>query len=239
MKALLLAAGQGRRLVAEGSGLPKPMTVVAGKPILEYALEHVRDAGVTEVFINLHHRPDMIKKYFGDGKRWGVTIRYSFEPELLGTAGAVLKMARDLNEAFMVYYGDNLCACDLHGLQRYHSEKGGVGTIVIAESYDDLAGGIVECAPDGQLVTFLEKPLVADGNARWENAGIYILERKILSSIPPDRASDFAEDVFPSVLRGGERIYCYRAEGFVRGIDTPERYARVKEAIEQGRLTLK
>jgi len=210
------------------------MAILARKPVLEHVIIHLRAFGIRDIIINLHHHPQVIRDYFGNGGRWDVSISYSYEPELLGTAGAVRNVAGDLQGAFLVYYGDNLCRCDLAGLHEFHIMKGGLATMVIAESYDDLAGGVVERGQDGMVVRFCEKPPSVDGGRRWESAGIYLFERGILDYIPGDRPSDFGADVFPRVLAGGGRIYCYEAEGIVRGIDTPERYRRVKQEIEEG-----
>jgi len=239
MKAMVLAAGKGERFQTCCNELPKPMVKVAGRPVLEHVIGHIRKSGIHDIIINLHHSPKIIRGYFGEGGEWGVSIRYSFEPELLGTAGAVKKVGGEFVESFMVYYGDNLCSCDLRKLREFHASKGGVATIVVAESYDEILGGVIEFDPDGRLISLEEKPASCNGDVRWENGGIYILEPEVLNYIPENRRIDFAGDTFLALLKAGERIYCYEAEGYVRGIDTPERYERVKREIEEGRLPLR
>ena len=239
MKALLLAAGRGIRFSAEGAGIPKPMALVNGKPLLEHAIEHVREHGITRIYINLHYRPPVIQEYFGDGRRWGVEIRYSHETELLGTAGAVKKLEGELDGTFLVYYADNLCSCNLTKMILLHGEKRALATILVSESYDDLAGGVVRCDAEGRILNFLEKPSGATRGERLENGGIYVLEPGIMDYIPDGRPSDFARDVFPRTLRSGEALYCYRAEGYVRGIDTPERYRNLQEELRKGILTVR
>ena len=108
MKAVLLAAGKGERLKPLTENLPKVMISINGKPILEYHIEMLANAGTTDVFINLHHLPEKIMEYFKDGKKWGLKIQYSYEPEILGTAGAVKKLEKELRPGpFLVIYGDN------------------------------------------------------------------------------------------------------------------------------------
>ena len=239
MKAMVLAAGKGERFSSFHDTIPKPMARLGDKPVLEHVIDHLRFFKILDIIINLHHLPRVIMDYFGDGAKWGVAIKYSLEPELLGTAGAILKVADELKETFLVYYGDNLCECDLGKLRGFHRERGGLATIVTAESYDDIAGGVVECAGDGRLIRFVEKPAVTGSGKRWENGGIYILEPDVINCIPESEQCDFARDIFPALLEEGERIYCYKAEGYVRGIDTPERYERIKKEIEEGRLPLR
>ena len=93
MKAIILAAGKGERLKEITNSLPKPMIKVKGKPILQHNIELCREYGVKDIFINVHHLPDVITDYFGNGEKFGVNIKYSFEEELLGTSGAVKKIA--------------------------------------------------------------------------------------------------------------------------------------------------
>ncbi len=93
MKAVILAAGKGERLSEITQSIPKPMIEFKGKPLLQHNIELCKRYGIEDIFINLHHLPDRITKYFGDGERFGVKIKYSYEEELLGTAGAVRKIA--------------------------------------------------------------------------------------------------------------------------------------------------
>jgi NDP-sugar pyrophosphorylase family protein len=238
MKAVLLAAGLGTRFGQGDTRIPKPMALVGGLPLLEHALLHVRSFGVREVFINLHYRPAVIKDYFGDGRKWGVEVRYSHEPRLLGTAGAVRNLARELDGTFIVYYTDNLCSFDLRAMASLHTKRAALATILVSESYDRLAGGLVECADDGRVLRFLEKPAGAEDGPRLENGGVYLLEPRVIDSIPAEGPSDFGRDVIPTLIRAGEPIYCHRAEGFVRGIDTPDRYRNLERALRGGALRI-
>lgn len=95
MKAVILAAGKGERLSEITQKIPKPMIEFKGKPLLEHNIELCKKFGIEDIYINLHHLPEKIKDYFGDGKRFGVKIKYSYEEQLLGTAGAVKRIAGD------------------------------------------------------------------------------------------------------------------------------------------------
>src|SRR5215212_10585561 len=89
MKAVILAAGVGSRLRPLTDACPKPMLPIAGRPLLARTLDWLRASGVAEAALNLHHLPDVVREGLGDGSPWGIRLRYSYEPELLGTAGAV------------------------------------------------------------------------------------------------------------------------------------------------------
>ena len=98
MKAFILAAGKGKRLGHLTKDTPKPMLMLNGKPILEHNILMCKNAGVQDIFTNLHYLPDIITDYFGDGSKFGVNIQYNFEPELLGTAGGILFFLNNLKE---------------------------------------------------------------------------------------------------------------------------------------------
>src|SRR5215218_6658830 len=108
-RAMLLAAGQSRRLGALAGGLPKPMLTIAERPLMEHTVRRLARAGVTDVMVNLHHMGDAIRVHFRDGSDFGVRIHYSDEPQLLGTAGGIRQCREFFSGApFLVIYGDNL-----------------------------------------------------------------------------------------------------------------------------------
>jgi len=132
MKAIILAAGKGTRLGKITKEIPKPMILYKGKPILQYNIELCKKYGITEVFINLHHLGNRIQNYFEDGKKFGVNIKYSFESELMGTAGAVRKIAEDFWCYFTTInsspvssiidstrYNDTISPCDPFSLEPF------------------------------------------------------------------------------------------------------------------------
>src|SRR5437879_2247875 len=118
--AVLLAAGNSTRIAAVGGGIPKPLLPVKGEPILVRNVRWLADAGVRRISVNLHYRGDLIRAALGDGSGWGVRIRYSEEPRILGTAGGVRKLLSSLGETFLVVYGDNLADLDLRAFIKSH-----------------------------------------------------------------------------------------------------------------------
>ena len=127
-KAVILAAGMGTRLGELTRNRPKVMVPIAGKPMLEHHVEWMRAAGVTEFFFNLHYLADVIADYFGDGSRWGVSIRYSREEKLQGTAGSLHGFAEWLDDTFLVQYGDVFSRLDLGRFADFHDQGGGSAT---------------------------------------------------------------------------------------------------------------
>lgn len=238
MKAMILAAGEGTRLRPLTDHIPKPMLLVAGKPILEHNLELLTRHGISDVVINLHHQPQTIVDHFGDGSRWGVHITYSFESELLGTAGAVKKAQEQFASTFLTLYGDNLTTCDLGRLILFHRAKGGIATIALHYRDDPTASGIATLDDRDRITRFVEKPKSHQVFSHWVSAGLLVLEPEVLDVTPEGGPSDLGRDLFPSLLARGEGIYGYRmSQGeYLWWIDTPEDLQRVKAIWEERRV---
>lgn len=238
MKAMILGAGKGTRLAPLTDSLPKCMISIGGMPLLEHTLVRLRGHSVRDVIINLHHKPEVIPAYFGDGSRWGMQITYSPENELLGTAGGVKQAAWFFNTPFLVLYGDNLSTCDLSQLARRHQQNGAMATIALYQRNDPFSSGIAEMDTQDRIVRFLEKPRPEEVFSHWVNAGIYVLAPEILDLIPSGQPCDFGRDVFPRVLSEGLPLYGYRMQGDEElwWIDTPADLERVQQAFEHDRL---
>ncbi len=226
MKAIVLAAGKGTRLGEAAGMLPKPMVPVRGRPVLEHNIRWLRSHGITDLYLNLHHLPEIITDHFDDGAAFGVSIHYSLEENLLGTAGAVRRIAdrywKDAAEPFLVIYGDNLLSYNLTAVQGFHREKGGAGTIVVYEKEDVLQSGIVVTDATARILTFIEKPRPEQVVSHLVNTGIYVLEPAVVDAIPRETLVDFGRDVFPSLLERGCALYAMAPPGSLTAIDTPE-----------------
>jgi NDP-sugar pyrophosphorylase family protein len=235
VRAMLLAAGEGQRLRTFTSDRPKPMLLLGGKPVLEHNVRLLAEHGCKEIAINLHHRPEIIRAHFCDGSGFGVKLRYSEEPELLGTAGAVKNLEKFFGAAtFLVLYGDNLTDCRLDRLLAMHREKRADCTVAVFHREDVGSSGIVEMDEDGRVGRFLEKPAPDQVFSRWVNAGVLAVEPSVLNWIPAGRAADFGRDVLPALLAASRPVYAYpmRQERLL-WIDSPEDYRRAQQQMEQ------
>jgi len=238
MKAIILCAGLGTRLGDLTRDKPKVMMPVGGKPLLQHHIELLRAQGVTDIGINLHYLPDPITGYFGDGKKFGVRIRYSLEKEILGTAGGVKRFAPFLgNEPFWVFYGDNLFVLKLETVVNFHRERKSAATIVLFEHHEPWTMGVVVTDPNGRVLRFIEKgPRESCPAKARVNGGIYLLEARVLDYISPDKPSDFGRDVFPEMLRRGEPLHALFPGIYLEDIGTPERYAKVQKDFAEGKV---
>src|SRR5690349_3413335 len=127
---MVMAAGAGTRLHPLTLSVPKPMVPIANRPVLEYTLANLCRHGITDVVLNLHNHPDLIRGYFKEGAPWGLRIRYSYEPKLLGTAGGVKNVESFLNRGtFLVLSGDGLSSANLSGLVDFHRRHRSIATM--------------------------------------------------------------------------------------------------------------
>ena len=208
-QAVILAAGCGTRLGRLTDTLPKCMVEVAGRPILEHTIAHLASYGVTELFVNLHHRPDGITRHFGTGARWGVDITYLHEPTLLGTAGTVRALRHRLSGTCVVWYGDNLSHCRLDRMWEAHRAGGATATIAVHRRERAGESGVVVLDRTDRVTAFTEKPGPTVTSA-LVNAGIYLLDRGAVESIPRRVPCDFGADALPSMVQSGQPVIGYR-----------------------------
>jgi mannose-1-phosphate guanylyltransferase len=225
MKGVILAAGEGTRLLPLTDNCPKPMLPVGGRPLLEHLLGLLRAHGVKEVAINLHYRPEAVTAHLGDGSRLGMKVFYSHEEQLLGTAGALKNITSLLDGTFIVVCGDLLTDADLTSLVEFHRWRGAVATIALYRVDEPGRAGLVEVAADGRILRFEEKPPRGRCFTDLACAGIYVLEPSVLAEIPEGRPSDLGRDLFPRLIKKGLPVYGLEGIGQVLDIGSPERYA--------------
>ena len=230
MKAMVLAAGKGTRLRPMTDNCPKCLMPLAGRPLLDWTLPWLKDvAGITDCLVNLHYLPEMVRDYVGDGSKYGLRAVYSFEPELLGTAGAVRKVSDFFEEPFYVIYSDNFSQWNLQELKTVHESKGAVATIAVHWREDVTQSGVAEMDNEGRILGFLEKPSAAAVTSHYVNAGFYYLEPTVFDYIPEGEFFDFAYHVFPAMLKAGEPMYAVKMDETIIGIDTKEAYEKADE----------
>ena len=238
MRALVLAAGEGTRLRPYTDDRPKPMVEIAGRPAIAYALQWLRLQGVYEVAVNLHHRPDVLREFVGDGARFGIRVTYSLEPQILGTSGALHPLAAFFRgePAFVVLYGDVLTDLALRDVVERHLASGADATLVLTQVEDPTRAGIVAFDADGWVSRIVEKPAAADVFSDWANAGVYVCGPSVLDYVAEGEPQDFARDLFPAMLRDGRRLLAFPTRARVIDYGAPERLAMATRAVLAGAL---
>jgi NDP-sugar pyrophosphorylase family protein len=228
MKAIILSAGLGTRIRPLTDDIPKVMLPINGKPLLEHHISLLKRYGITDIAINLHYLPEKITGYFKEGNNFGVKITYSYEKELLGTSGAVKKLADFLNETFVVIYGDVAIDMNLGNLIKFHKKNNAAVTLVIHESDHPQDSDIIEVNKKSEILQLWKKPHQIMPKSNLTNAALYILEPKILTFIPKGQ-SDFIKDIFPNLIKKGVKLMGYNTKEFIKDMGTLERYETVKK----------
>lgn len=182
----LMAGGFGTRLRPLTQNCPKPLLKVGDKPILELILEGFINAGFHRFFISTHYMPEMLREHFGDGSRWGVSIRYVHEEEPLGTGGALGLLPHDeIDLPMFMMNGDLLTTLDFQNLLEFHREHNGVATMCVREYEHCVPYGVIQ-SEGHRIRSMVEKP----SYRFFINAGIYLLSPDLVKSVSPGTRVD-------------------------------------------------
>lgn len=239
MKAMVMAAGKGTRLRPVTDLLPKPMAPVANRPVVDHILRLVKRHGVDEVVLNVHHLPEAITGYLGDGAWLGLGVRYSFEKELMGTAGGVKKNEDFLGTGtFLIMSGDALTDIDLTELVAAHRRNGCIATLAVKEVVDPSQYGVVVTGDDGRVLGFQEKPTREEARSNLCNCGIYVFEPEIFSLIPAGQFDDFGSRLFPDMLKQDIPFHAHSFGGYWSDVGNLSEFFRGNADALTGRVNV-
>ncbi|CFX85580.1 Nucleotide-diphospho-sugar transferases [Syntrophomonas zehnderi OL-4] len=236
MKAMIMAAGVGSRLMPMTADIPKPMIPMANRPLMENTLDLLAKYGFADVIANLHYHGDVIRDYFAAGESWGVNMIYSPEPELMGTAGGVKKCAWFFDETFVVISGDALTDINLEELLKEHRRNGALATIALKPVDHVEQFGVVVTDEKGRIEKFQEKPQPQEALSKTANTGIYVFEPEIFSYIPADEFYDFGKQVFPTLVQKKAPFYGHVIDDYWCDVGNINTYRQAHADILCGRV---
>lgn len=230
-QAVILAGGKGTRLRPFTATLPKPLVPVGDYPIIEIVLRQLKHFGFTDVIISTGHLAELIEAYCGDGRRWGVKIRYVREDKPLSTAGA-LKLIRGLEPRFLTINGDLLTTLDFGKLYEHHRRRGADAAIAVCERSTKIEFGVIELDGSDRLRTYTEKP----SQSYLISMGVNVFDRRVLRHIEPGEALGIPELMLRIKAAGGS-VLGFRNKAEWLDIGRPEDYETVQElfATPRGR----
>jgi len=236
MKAVVMAGGEGSRLRPLTSSLPKPLVPVAGRPIMEHILLHLRRHQLRDVVATVQYMGASIRNYFGDGSDQGVALTYSVEDSPLGTAGSVMLARPQLAETFVVISGDSLTDIDLGAAARFHRERKAIATIVLKPVPNPLEYGVVVVDEGGAVQRFIEKPSWGEVISDLANTGIYILDPAVFEFFRQGEITDWSGDVFPKLLKEGEHVFGWIADGYWEDVGSHAAYVKANFDCLEGKV---
>ena len=238
MRAIVLSAGYGTRLWPLTEDRTKPAIPILGKPLVGYVAEYLAGYGIDEIVVNLHHRPESVRRALGDGSRFGVKLHYVEEPVILGTSGA-LDNTRSFfeHDTFVVVNGKIITDIDLKAAIETHRKANAIATLVLLPNTRRERFSVVDTEA-GRVTRFVGMP-VADGGGEVPLmfTGIHILEPRIFEYVPRGVFSDSVIHVYPPAIAKGEIVAAHVASGKWRELSTLKRYLDISVELlkEEGK----
>jgi mannose-1-phosphate guanylyltransferase len=247
MRAMVLAAGKGTRLFPLTGEIPKPLAPVVDTPIIRHIFDLLARHGVSEAYVNVHYLADALVATYGEESRMnGMMARLVREEQLTGTAGGVKHLAGvveqssgGFDEPFVVVSGDALTDVDIQALVAFHKEKDALATVALHRVYDTSEFGVVEVDQQANISGFQEKPDPKEAISTLANSGVYVFEPGVLEYIPANTFFDFAQDVFPLLLKARERFVGYQGDFYWSDIGTLEAYRQAQYDVLSGKVRVK
>lgn len=235
MKAIIVAGGRGERLKPITDKIPKPMVDVNGKTILEYTIDLLKNNGISDLIMALCYLPKVIVDYFGDGKKFGVKIQYTFEdPNYpLGSAGAIRESEKFIDDDFIVTYADILRKLDVKEMIKHHQNNNSTATINVYKRYGSDPKSMITIDANDKVVDFKERPTLDEIKDEYvfANASFYIFKKKIFDFINKDGPVDFGKDVFPLMIKRNEQINVFKSDDYFIDIGNLEKLQRARETF--------
>jgi NDP-sugar pyrophosphorylase family protein len=228
VKIIILAGGLGTRLRGILSDLPKSMAPIDKHPFLKYILMYFKFQGFTEFIISIGYKGDKIQDYFGNGNQLGVSIQYTVETELRGTAGAIkLAESKIFNDDFIVINGDTYFEINLNDIITFHQMHNALATIALAYKKDTSRYGRVTFNNNKNIISFAEKS--ENSEVGYINGGIYVFKNIIFDYIPVNKVSSLEKEILPLLVSKG--LYGFPVNSYFIDIGIPEDYEMSKKEL--------
>lgn len=241
MRALILAAGFGTRLLPLTRNIPKPMFPVMNRPILEHCIGLLSSHNIHDIAVNLHHLPDKVSNYFGHGEDFGVRLTYSREETILGTAGGIKALQHFLaGDSFIVMNGDIFMDIDLNQVFEFHARKKACLTLVLmpaTEKFDPI-----EIDTNGRVTYFKGASIdnsVTQVTSRVTFTGLQIMAPEIFKRIPENRFCGTTDEIFPAMIKDGLPVYGYLHQGYWNDMGNSKGYHQLHRDVFDGKILLK
>src|SRR5262245_13953602 len=242
MRAVILAAGFGTRLWPLTEDRTKPAIPFLNRPLISYSVEYLASRGVKDIIINLHHRPDSIRRAIDGELRHGARIEYSIEDKILGTSGALDKVRHMLmDDDFVVMNGKIVTDIDLAPVLCAHRERRAIATLVLRPNIAREQFSVVETDEQGRIIRFAGRPEPATSPAAEQAGpeagapllftGIQVLSPRIFDYIPRDTFSHSTVQVYPRAIEAGEIVLGHIADGDWYELSTLDRYLGASLAL--------
>ena len=222
IEATILVGGCGSRLRSVVADRPKVLASVKGRPFIYFLLDQFYDVGIKKILLCTGYKAQNVEETVGYKYR-SLDIRYSRESKPLGTGGALALAGNMLNsEWIIVSNGDSFIDIDYVKYMSWHHNKAALISVVVTSVDDASRYGSVVITPDGEITKFLEKPKSSVGQTRLINAGVYLMHKSAIDSMPKGKKYSLENEFLPSKVENG--LYGFKVNGAFIDIGIPESY---------------
>ncbi len=220
MKGIILGAGLGKRLQPLSNEIPAPMLPILNKPLILYIIEHLKKFEITDIKISLHHLPEIIDAFIGEGEELNVRISYSLEKELFGTATALKRVTSFFNDTIVIHYGNCLTEIDLNEFYYFHKSKKSIFSYAVIEN--TIAQNTYEIIFDqnSKIVNyrFRRKRSISP----YISAGVFLAEKEILNYIPSNSKFSLDEELLFTICEKKIDSFAFVVHGEYFKIEYPK-----------------
>jgi NDP-sugar pyrophosphorylase family protein len=230
MQMVILAGGLATRMRPLTLNLPKSMLQIKGRLFLEYQLELLKEYEIKDILLCVGYKSELIKNHFGDGRKFGVNLSYSFDGDkLLGTAGALKKAYKLLGENFFLMYGDSYLPYDYLKIEEFFKSSSKLALMVTYKNQNrfDKSNLLID---DG-LVKVYDKTFEG-GKLEYIDAGLSILKKEVLNLVPEDEPYDL-EELYRTLI-SEEEMSAFEVKQRFYQIGSFEGLAEFKNLVEKG-----
>ena len=201
MQVVILAGGLGTRLRPLTYKFPKPMIFIKGKPFLEYQLEMLKKNGFENFVLCTGYLGEKIEEYFGNGKKMGIHIKYSRENEPLGTGGALKNAEKLLENEFVLVYGDTFLHMNYKLLIADFGKSKKLAMTVVFKNNPKIVLNNMEVSETKEVLNYNKKD---EGLSNYVEAGVHILKKDVLNSVPQNAVFSLEEELLPILIKKRE-----------------------------------
>ncbi|MEM3519557.1 MAG: nucleotidyltransferase family protein [Candidatus Hadarchaeales archaeon] len=233
MQAVILAGGLGERLRPITERIPKAMVNIRGRPFLEYQINLLKNNGISDIVLCVGYLGEKIKQYFGDGRKFGVNIKYSEEKDLLGTAGALKNAEPLLEDIFFLTYGDAYLILDYKNVMNYFRKFRKLGLMVVYKNFDRY--GKSNTVVEGNLVKYYSKKKRVKEMV-YIDFGVSVLRKKALEFVPPAKKLDL-EFLFQELIKR-KQLLAYETTQRFYEIGNPSGLREFRRLVSLGKIML-
>lgn len=225
----IMAGGFGTRLKPLTDNCPKPMLKIGDKPILEWSMLHLRKCGFHNFYFSTHYLADQITSYFGNGEKWGVSIKYVHENQPLGTGGALSLLPEDIGDLPLIMTnGDVMTKVDFSQLLDFHKEHESCATVALLEYYHQVPFGVIEV--DGYYIKgMVEKPKYRS----FVNAGIYVLQPEVVRSVKKNERIDMPT-LLLNHMAAEKKVSCFPVHEYWLDVGRMDDFELAKRDVAAG-----